>query len=338
MTEKYCTSALQQPASGVSIPAPFSQTRERSRNRFIPRTGRVSYGILLAKNPAVLAIFEYRIVLPDTSVRWIRDRVFPIRDGDERFMHMLGVSTDITGEISAETALKNELERKADFLSIASHELKTPLQPIVGYLYLMLENPHDFGLTAEGTLFLEEIQKSITRVNEVVNRILAVSLTDIEQEIVQPHWEIVALEDLVGHVIRACNTGDETTYALDLPPDQTIETDWDYLYETLYEICVNAVKHSDPPHRIVIGYTEDTESHLLSISDNGPGMDETTRRNLFRPFYIGDKDKLSRTCGRLGLGLTIAKKNVEILGGTILVASTPGQGSTFTLRLPKQHT
>ena len=128
------------------------------------------------------------------------------------------------------------------------------------------------------------------------------------------------------------------TYALDLPPGQTIETDWDYLYETLYEICVNAVKHSTPPRHIVIGYTVDPEFHLLSVSDNGPGMDETTRRNLFRPFYIGDKDKLSRTCGRLGLGLTIAKKNVEILGGTVSVASTPGQGSTFTLRLPKQQT
>ncbi len=66
-------------------------------------------------------------------------------------------------------------------------------------------------------------------------------------------------------------------------------------------------------------------------------MDEATCRNLFNPFFIGDSDKLSRTCGRLGLGLVIAKKDIEPLGGTILVAGTPGQGSRFAIRFPKEH-
>jgi signal transduction histidine kinase len=280
---------------------------------------------------------ECRIILRGSTTRWIEARSFPVRDKDARITYTFGVISDTTGEKRTAVARKSAAEQRADFLSIASHELRTPLQPISGYLYLMLDNPGCFGLTAEGIHYLSVVQECANRMCEVINRILTVSLIDTELKIVQPHWEAVSLEKLVADVVRACSAGDSMTYAIEIPPGRTIETDWQYLYEALSEICINVMKHLSPPRHVVFRYAEEHGAHVLSVSDNGPGMDEITRKKLFQPFSIGGKDKLSRACGRLGLGLAIAKKDVEILGGTISADSTLCQGSTFTIRLPKQH-
>lgn len=280
---------------------------------------------------------EYRIVLQDTTIRRVRARGISIRDENGRILCTSGIATGIPDEERTATAREDEAEQRVDFFSIASHELRTPLQPILGYLYLMLDSPDCFGLTAEGTQFLKVVQECANRMSEIINRILVVSLADTEQKIVQPHRAPVSLEKLALDVIRVCDAEGGITYTIDIPPDRVIETDWRYLYEVMYEICINAVKHSSPPRHIAFTYIEEPGAHVVSISDNGPGMDEITLRNLFQPFYIHDLDNLSRTSGRLGLGLTIAKKDIEILGGTISVDSAPHQGSTFTVRLPKQQ-
>jgi PAS domain S-box-containing protein len=283
------------------------------------------------------ASLECRIVLPDGAIRWIRARSLSIRDKDGEVLYTFGAATDITEVKHAAVALVNAARQQADFLAIASHELRTPLQPILGYLYLILDSPRDFGLTAEGMQYLKVVQECANRVSEVVNRILAASLTDTEQVLVQLRWETVLLTDLITDVVSVCSAGDGMTYAVEIPPDLTIETDRGHLYEILSEICMNVVKHSGPPRHVVFGYAEEPGVHVLSIADGGPGMDEATRRNAFRPFYIGNENKLSRMPGCLGLGLTIAKKDVERLGGTISVESSPLHGNTFTIRLPKQH-
>ncbi len=280
---------------------------------------------------------EYRIVLPDTTIRWMQARAFSVRDADDRVLHVLGATADMTEQKSAVVARENEDEQRTNFFSIASHELRTPLQPILGYLYLMLDNPRHFGLTEEAIQYLDVMQDCANRMSGIINRILVVSLADAERGIIQPKWETISLEQLVADTIEVCNTEDWVTCTVDIPPGQTIETDRIYLYEALCEIYSNAVKHSSPPCHVVFEYSEEPEAHLVSISDNGPGIDETTRCRIFQPFYIGDRDNLSRAYGRLGLGLAIAKKDIEKLGGTISVDSTLHQGSTFTIRLPKQH-
>lgn len=280
---------------------------------------------------------EYRIVLQDTTIRWMRARAVSVRDEDNRVLYVFSATADITEQKSAVVARENEGEQRANFLSIASHELRTPLQPILGYLYLMLDNPHHFGLTEEGIQYLGVIQDCANRMSDIVNRILVVSLADAEREIIQPKWETVSLEQLVADIIEMYNTEDRVTCTVDIHPGQAIETDRSYLYEALCEICSNAVEHSSPPCHVAFGYGEEPGAHVISISDNGPGIDETIRSHIFQPFYIGDRDNLSRACGHLGLGLAIAKRDIEKLGGTISVNSTLHQGSTFTVRLPKQH-
>ncbi|MDV4343193.1 PAS domain-containing sensor histidine kinase [Methanoculleus sp. YWC-01] len=288
-------------------------------------------GELAGENPS-----DYRIILPDGTIRLMRARCFSTRGEDNQVLY-IGTATDITEERDAATARESEAEQRSNFLSITSHELRTPLQPVLGYLHLMLDNPQHFGLTAEGVQYLNVIRDCANRMSSITNRILVMSLADAERELVQPYWETISLEQLAADIVGVCNTGDGMAYTIDIPPGQMIETDRNYLYEALYEICGNAVKHSAHPCHVVFRYAEESGNHVISISDDGPGMDEATRTKLFQPFYIGDRNNLSRMCGRLGLGLTIARKNIEILGGTVSVDSIPQQGSTFTIRLPKQH-
>lgn len=280
---------------------------------------------------------EYRIVLQDTTIRWMRARAVSVRDKDNRVLYVFSATVDITEQKSAVVARENEGEQRANFFSIASHELRTPLQPILGYLYLMLDNPRHFGLTEEGVQYLGVIQNCANRMSDIISKILVVSLADAEREMIQPKWETVSLEQLVADIIETYSTEGRVMCTVDIHPGQAIETDRSCLYEALCEICSNAVEHSSPPCHVVFGYAEEPGAHVISISDNGPGIDETIWDRIFQPFYIGDRDNLSRACGHLGLGLAIAKKDIETLGGTISVDSTLRKGSTFTVRLPKQQ-
>jgi len=279
---------------------------------------------------------SYRIIRPDGSIRWIRDRGFPVLDRNGACRFMLGLASDITEVKTAETALKEELDRKKDFLSIASHELRTPLQPIVGYLHLILDNPCMYGLNDEGLALLREMQQSVAREVEIVNRMLEVSLLDFENEIIKPEITDVYLLNCIKHVIRGASFHNQAEFNILVPPELSIKSDVHYLYEVLTELISNAVRYSRPPRLVTISYYEDPLIHVLSVTDNGVGMDEKTLKNLFRPFYTPDSAKLSRTFGRLGLGLTIAKKRIEMLKGDITIRSSPGDGTMATILLPKR--
>ena len=99
----------------------------------------------------------------------------------------------------------------------------------------------------------------------------------------------------------------------------------------------NAVTYSHPPRQITITSEETETLFRLSVADNGIGIPAEKLEVVFEPFYISDADKLSRKYGRLGLGLTMARKRASMLGGTLTVTSSAGAGSTFTLSLPRQE-
>ncbi|MDD4252831.1 MAG: histidine kinase dimerization/phospho-acceptor domain-containing protein, partial [Methanoculleus horonobensis] len=128
-----------------------------------------------------------------------------------------GVTTDVPEERSAATVLESEVELRTNFLSVAAHELRTPLQPILGYLYLMIESPDRFGLNEEGVQFLNAILECANRMADIVNRTLVVSFADAGRKPVHPCQGVVSLERLAMDVVRACNTGDGTTYSIDIP-------------------------------------------------------------------------------------------------------------------------
>lgn len=246
-----------------------------------------------------------------------------------------GIVNDITARTIAETSLNRELERKKDFITVAAHELRTPLQPILTYLYLMLEDPAYYGINEQGIKAMEQLKASADKEVAIVNRLLELSLLEIANEKTKPVIKTVSPHDLINLILKSRKIAEVAEVTVTIPCDLVIATDVDYLFEIFAELVGNAILYSNPPRCITLAYSEDGKFSYFSIRDNGIGISPDELSNIFSPFYLADAPKLSRKYGRLGLGLTLANEKIAILGGEILVESTPGKGSTFTIKIPK---
>jgi len=241
---------------------------------------------------------------------------------------------DITEREHAEAELKKELERKRDFINVAAHELRTPLQPIIGYLDLLIEDADKFHILPEAGEMLEKVRHYVDRERHLVNQILELSLVEEVRDRYKPSMEEVHVRKLVDLVILNGRYSSEATVTVSIPEDVTITSNGAYLHEIINELLSNAVKYSNAPRQISVSSDDTPEGFRISVADNGIGILPEKIRTIFEPFYLSDADKLSRTYGRLGLGLAMAQQRAAMLGGTISATSIPGTGSTFTLSLP----
>jgi PAS domain S-box-containing protein len=246
-----------------------------------------------------------------------------------------GVLNDITGRKLAEEDLKQELQHKKDFITIASHELLTPLQTIFGYIDVIQTGPEKYGLNEEGRRLLGLITWGAESEERIVNRMLDYSILNIEKEKIQPLIRSFSPRTIIDVILESNRYRSEAEIDVKIPPELTIESDVDFFFGILSELCSNAVHYSSPPRRIGISCHDDEKYHYVSVKDNGSGMTGEVTHSIFRPFFIGDGFKTSRKYGRMGLGLPIAKRVANILGGEIRVSSEVAQGSTVTLVLPK---
>lgn len=244
---------------------------------------------------------------------------------------------DVTERENAGIRLQKELDRKKDFINVAAHELRTPLQPVIGYLDLLLDNARCYRVSPEVLEILQKVRMYVESERHMVSQILELSLLESVHEHYWPQMAPVAIRELAGLVIRQGKYDAEAGITVNIPQETTITSNGPYIHEILDEIVSNAVNYSNPPRIITID-ADETEAELrISVTDNGMGIPPEKHEVIFDPFYISDSDKLSRKYGRLGVGLTMARNRAVRLGGTLSVSSTPGCGSTFTLTLPKNR-
>jgi signal transduction histidine kinase len=202
---------------------------------------------------------------------------------------------------------------------------------------LMLLDPKCYGLNEEALKLMEHIKQSAEREGRIISRMLEYSTVEIEKKCLQPVLKNISLRTIIEVLIGSRGYHKEVEIDLAIPPAITIVADMDYLFEILAEILTNAVHYSLPPRKIGISYREDETCWYIAIRDNGVGMTQETLNGIFKPFFIGDGNQLSRRYGRIGLGLSIARNRADIMRAHISVESAPGKGSTFTLKLPKYH-
>ena len=303
----------------VILPEDYPHVNEKSRKRLVGEIEKDYY--------------QFRGRKKDTNI--IHVEVYGSRILYKGKPAVHGVLNDITERKKAEENLKQELQHKKDFITIASHELLTPLQPILGYIDVILTDPEKYGLNEEGKRLLGLMAWSAENEERIVNRMLEYSILNIETEKIQPLIRIFSLRTVIDVILESNRYRSEAEIDLKIPPELTIESDVDFFFGILSELCSNAVHYSSPPRRIGISYHDDEKYHYVSVRDNGSGMTEDVVRSIFKPFFVGDGFKVSRKYGRIGLGLPIAKRLAYILGGEIRVSSEIGQGSTVTLVLPK---
>ncbi|MDO9550092.1 MAG: PAS domain S-box protein [Methanoregula sp.] len=241
---------------------------------------------------------------------------------------------DVTSRELARQKLYQELERKKDFINVASHELRTPLQPVIGYLGMLIDGAGDFRISPEGITILKKVLEYSQVERHMVDQMLEMSLLDSVKGKVHLKDTRVDLRQLVEMVIASSHYHNEAAFDITIPAGTQINANEGYLFEILSQLISNAVNYSKSPRRIGISCDSDDGACRIHVRDNGNGITADKISTIFEPFFIGDGDRLSRTYGRLGLGLTNAKQRAEMLGGTIAAESVIGNGSVFTVTLP----
>jgi PAS domain S-box-containing protein len=276
---------------------------------------------------------------------------FPATDGSMRvaalfttpIMHFSKPATLINViDNSEQQRLTEKIEqdniRRKGIITTVAHELRTPLQPILGYLNLLVQDPEGFGIIAETKKILERCLVSVDRERRIINQMLDLSV--LESGKLTLSYSTFPLAPLVRSVIDAGGYPGKAEITLDIPEDLEITADRDRIFGTLESLFANAVNFSKPPRVISVACRSAAGDPLyhIAIRDNGIGIAESSLASIFEPFQLADSSKLSRTFDRIGLSLSIAKKIIQMHGGDITVESAVNGGSTFTIHLPREVT
>jgi PAS domain S-box-containing protein len=278
---------------------------------------------------------EYRLRRADGEMRWVLDRGVPRYRPDGTFAGYIGSCADITAHRSAEAELQQAVRLRDEFLSIASHELKTPLTSlqlqIEGLDRLLVRRPE--RVDAERlTNTVKAVAGQARRMAELVNALLDVSRITagrLEFEVSDVDLTDLARQTVERFKPSASSAGSDVALVLDGP----VHGAWDRLRleQVIGNLLSNAIKYgSGRPIEVEVRAGEG-RAHLR-VTDHGIGISEADQKRLFGRF---ERAASARNYGGLGLGLWICRKTVEAMGGEIRLASAPGQGSTFTVELPQ---
>ena len=243
---------------------------------------------------------------------------------------------DISEKQRLSDKIHEDNERRRGIIITVAHELRTPLQPILGYLNLLISDPEGFGIVDETKKILERCLTSVDRERQIINQMLELSV--LESGKLQLCYSTFALEPLVKSVLETNGYLSKAEVTIDIPGSVTLTADKDRIFNVIDYLLSNAVSYSKPPRKIKIFYHSKTDDphHHISIEDNGIGIEKNVFASIFEPFQLADSTKLSRKYDRIGLSLSIAKKVVQMHSGDITVTSTVNIGSTFTIHLPME--
>jgi PAS domain S-box-containing protein len=249
---------------------------------------------------------------------------------------VITVFHDITNE-------KAEEREQAEFISTASHEMRTPVASIEGYLGLAL-NPQtaqvdnrarDFILKAHasaehlGFLFQDLLDVAKSDDGRISNRPRVINLVTFVKEVVQGLKQ-KATDKGLRLVFKPMP---DNTTERHIAPSYSVNLDNDHIREIVNNLVENAIKYT-PEGEIAVDVTGDEEHVTISVKDSGVGIPAEDMQHLFQKFYRVD-DKNTRNIGGTGLGLYLSRRLTEIMGGRIWAESTYSKGSTFFVELPR---
>lgn len=231
--------------------------------------------------------------------------------------------------------LKQLEKYRREFLGNVSHELKTPIFNIQGYILTLL----DGGLEdpSINRLYLERAEKSINRMISIVEDLESISrLESGELKLNFENFNIISLFNDVFelHEMLANKQGVKLNFAKNYDKPIRVCADKKRIIEVVNNLVVNSIKYSHKNSKTTVSFFDIGEQIMVEVSDTGMGIAEKDIQRIFERFYRTDKSR-SRDQGGTGLGLSIVKHIIEAHNQTISVRSKLGQGSTFTFTLNK---
>lgn len=281
---------------------------------------------------------EYRIIHKDGRVRWVWENGSLITNDAGEPVWLDGVILDITQRYEMEQVLRHEKLKaehaavvKTEFLANMSHEIRTPMNAIIGFIDILLQTP----LTPEQRQYLETINHASASLLHLLNDVL--DTARLERGVVELESVNFSLLELLHQVLDTFRANAEKKgleLRLDYPPgmNEFFRGDEQRLRQVLINLVGNAVKFTEQGGVVV---TVSAEGGLVyfEIRDTGIGIAPDRLRNIFEPFTQADAST-TRRFGGSGLGTTISKQLIELMGGSIQATSELGKGSAFTFRVP----
>jgi signal transduction histidine kinase len=225
---------------------------------------------------------------------------------------------------------------KSEFLANMSHELRTPLNAVLGYTELILDNIYG-EVSDKVREVLERVQNSGRHLLALINDVLDLSKIDAGQLTLSlDDYSMAEVMQTVSTAVEPLAAEKKLALRVAIPPDLPRgHGDERRITQVLLNFVGNAIKFTDAGEVVIRAMVSDGE-FLVAVSDTGPGIPEQDQQRIFEEFQQGDGSSGSGTRPKdgTGLGLTIAKRIVELHRGRVWVQSSPGQGSTFWFALP----
>jgi PAS domain S-box-containing protein len=284
---------------------------------------------------------EFRVVLPDGSIRWLATRGLVKRDAQGRPERMFGVSWDITERRNAEQALREKAAAeqasaaKSQFLARMSHELRTPLNAVLGFAQLMGNDEGD-RLSARQHERVDRIHSAGLHLLALIDDVL--DLATIESDALALTCESVSLQASLDDVLQWTHM--QAAQASVQIHAQALEgwvhADPRRVRQILSNLVSNAIKYNLPQGQVWVSAQAATcggqPAWTISVRDSGRGLSAEQCKQLFQPF-----NRLGAERGTIpgtGIGLAIVHHLVRQMGGELRVTSEPGRGSEFRVTLP----
>jgi two-component system phosphate regulon sensor histidine kinase PhoR len=267
----------------------------------------------------------------DLLLRGIRDRTIRLRGTALRDASGDGGAVIVLNDVTEVQRLENI---RRDFVANVSHELKTPVASIKGFVETLLDGALDEPDDARR--FLGIVARQADRLAAIIEDLLALSRIEQSETSGKLPLEPQPVAEILFTAADDCRPrAAERSIRLEVdgPPDLMVAVNGPLLEQAVINLVDNAIKYSEPGKTVWLSATADATGPAIHVRDEGCGIAEEHLPRLFERFYRVDKAR-SRNLGGTGLGLSIVKHIVQAHAATISVESTPGIGTAFTIRLP----
>ena len=237
---------------------------------------------------------------------------------------------------SVKGRIQQDSKKQRGIIGTFAYELRTPLQPIMGYINLLMQDPETYGVTEETRIILDRCAKSVDRERQIINQMLELSVIDTGK--ISLEYSVFSIPELLKTIIDTGGYAADADITMDVPTDLTFDADKNKISTVIDTMLSNAVKYSTHPRKVHIAYrsSADDTMHRLSIRDNGIGITDARLDEIFEPFPIPDSGKTLKF-DKIGLSLAIAKKYIKMHGGYISVDSIINLETTFSIHIPKKR-
>jgi PAS domain S-box-containing protein len=297
-------------------------TRKELVDYYHPEDKKLSDQALEVAKTTGKVFYEARLVHPGQPMKWVRFQAKVYFDANGNPERTLGTAVDITQHKALQ-------QQKDDFISIASHELKTPITSLKASLQLLTKMKDNLNPVLFPKL-LDQASRSMAKITELVDDLLNVSKMNQGQIELKKEWFCI------GEMIeRSCEyVRDSPNYVLTLGGDLglMVYADEHRIEQVIVNLVNNAIKYAPESQRIFINIKNEGDVARIIVKDLGPGIKPEKIPHLFNRYYRADAS--GKQVSGLGLGLYISAEIINRHGGQIGVESVEGHGSSFWFTLP----